>query len=159
MFRSILTTAALLGTASAVAAEAASAPDIVGTPSAAFTKSSNEGKRSYTMSVVARFDRALPREGMRVVIGPGLRKGQLVSRIFGGAQPSRIGKTSKHCYTIEAGRPMPVSMPKSGARWKVALLEQSGSDAAVVVDTATVTLRRLPRDRAFGPVEAKRLGC
>jgi len=160
MVRSILTTAALLGAASAVAAKAASTPEIVGTPSAAFVKSTNDGQRSYTMSVVARFDQVLPREGMRVVIGPGLRKGQRVSRIFGGDQPHRIGKTSKHCYTIEAGRPMPVSTPRSGARWKVALVEQSGtSDAAVVVDTATVALRRLPRDRTFGPAEAKQLGC
>ena len=160
MLRSIFTTAALLAAASAVAAEAASTPHIVGTPSAAFVKSANDGKRSYTMSAAARFDRTLPTQGIRVVIGPGLRKGQRVSRIFGGDQPHRIGKTSNHCYTIEVGRPAPVSTPKSGARWKLALLEQSGaSDVGVVVDTAAVTLRRLPRDRAFGPAEAKRLGC
>lgn len=130
-------------------------PEIVRTPFATYAAVGTKHQRSYSIAVVVRFDRALPRTGFRVVIGPHLRTGKRLRRIFGGDQPFRIGTLSKHCYTIEVGRPRPVSTPTIGARWRVALIGAGGT----VVDTAPTTLRPAPRHRAFGPAEARRLGC
>ncbi len=106
------------------------------------------------MAIVARFDRALPSSGTRVLIGPGLRVGDEVDAIFGGAPPNRIGVASRHCYTIEAGRPRPVATPRVGARWRVAVVR-----AGEVSHAKSVNLRAYPKNRAFGVREAKALGC
>lgn len=154
--KSIILPAVLLAATLTPSAQAAAAPgpSIVGTPKAVFAKATNEGQRSYALSVVIRFNRALPTTDARVVIGPRLAQGQRIGSVYGGATPRRIGTSARHCYTIEVGRPRPVSTPTSGARWRVGV-----TSAGVIRDTARVTLRAFPRDRPFGRVEARQLGC
>jgi hypothetical protein len=145
----------LLAVAIVSSAHAAAAPpSFVGTPKAAFAKSTNDGKRFYTLAVVVRFNKALPSDAARVVIAARLRNGQKVGNVFGGDTPHRIGTTSRHCYTIEVGRPRPVSTPKAGARWTVGVMR-----GGIIKHTASTTLRVFPTGEVFGPAEARQLGC
>ena len=152
------TTSAALLLAATIApsahAAATASPKFVNTPSAAFLKSTNNGVRSYTMAVVVRFDKALPRSGARVVIGPHLAAGQKLGIVQGGGTPHRIGDTTRHCYSIEVGRPRPVSTPKVGAHWKVGVTQNG-----VIKHTDAATLRAFPDGSAYGPAEARHLGC
>lgn len=141
-----------------VAAPSASAdadvPDFVRDPIATFARVSGDGPRGYSLGVVVRFDGALPREGARVVIGPTLRAGDRTRGIYGGDTPRRIGRSSRHCYVIEVGRPAPLRTPRHGARWRLAVIS---GDNATVKHSAAVTLRR--STGALGEAEARRLGC
>jgi hypothetical protein len=149
----LLPIAAVALMAAAPSASAATSPKIVRTPIAAFTKST-KSPSSYTMTVVVRFDRALPTSGARVVIGPHVRRGQTLRQVFGGDTPHRMGNAAKHCYMIEVGRPAPVTTPRTGARWVVGV-----TSGGTISDTARATLHPFPTHRLFGPREAHELGC
>lgn len=90
------------------------------------------------------------------IVAPELHRGQLFSttqQFYGGLTPGKIGRASRHCYVVEAVRPRPLAQLRTGAHWKIGIL-----DGRRVAEIAAVNLRTAARD-GDPTADLQRLGC
>jgi len=131
------------GASPAMAADA----EFVGTPSVRYDHG--------TVGVVARFDRAVqPLARAELFTAPALRRGQQITRAFGGNSLGSVGRAAGHCYVAEAARPEPRPALHDGAAWELGL-SVAGKRIA---ETVRVTLRH-QHGSDWVPAMARRLGC
>lgn len=136
--------------ASPTAAAVAAAPKLVHTPAVAYT--------GTTISVVARFDHALPNPSSAgFVVAPSLRVNEHIGDSFGGNPPGRLGTASRHCYLAEAIQPRPRATLHADAKWRFGLI----GDDERVLRTHAITLRHISSSASasWAKAASARLGC
>jgi hypothetical protein len=138
------------GAAGPAATAHAAAPKLLHTPAVAYS--------GTTISVIARFDRALPNiSSAGFVVAPSLQAGERIGDSFGGNAPGRLGTASRHCYLAEAIQPRPRAALHAGAKWRFGLIANDER----VLRTRAITLRHISSSASasWAKAASTRLGC
>jgi|1185.fasta_scaffold533675_2 hypothetical protein len=123
----------------APAANAATTPQIVGTPSVSYKVVDGALSIGATLHLNRAFTDATDQHRYSVVAAPTLKHGQkLADELFGGTALGRLGNRSGAWYKAEAVQLKKRTSVKRGARWQVALARGNH----IVGLVKTVTLRR-----------------